>query len=104
MERVTAKENIKKDQEKTKKIQQRKDNDLRKKLSTPEGRRDEWELLEYCGVFRTSFTGTSTTYFNEGKRDVGLMRLKRIMEVKPEAFTQMQREYKGLLKEENREV
>ena len=102
--RPTSEEVVKKQQERDKKRIERRKNDLRKILSIPEGRRFYWELLTKAGVFRTSFTGTSTTYFNEGKREIGLQLLAELMEVKPEAFTQMQREYKSLQKEENKEV
>lgn len=29
-------------------------------------------ILDYCDVFAMTMTGTSWTFFNEGKRDVGL--------------------------------
>lgn len=44
------------------------------------GRMVLWDILEFCGVFRSSFTGNSKTYFNEGQRDVGLYILK-MMEI-----------------------
>jgi hypothetical protein len=67
--------------------------DLLKVLALPEGRRFIWRLLSEAGVFRTSFTGNSQTYFNEGRRDLGLLFLNEVMAAKPEAFTQMQREF-----------
>jgi hypothetical protein len=30
------------------------------------------ELLDHCGVARSSFTGSSETFFREGQRAVGL--------------------------------
>lgn len=41
-------------------------------MSTPRGRRIVWRLLEECGVYRSSFTGNSETFFREGERAVGL--------------------------------
>jgi hypothetical protein len=32
-------------------------------------------ILDYCDVFKMTMTGNSWTFFNEGKRDVGLMLL-----------------------------
>lgn len=32
-------------------------------------------LMDYCDVFAMTMTGNSWTFFNEGKRDVGLMLL-----------------------------
>lgn len=41
-------------------------------MSLPRGRRFMWRLLERTGQHRSSFTGNSTTFFNEGARNVGL--------------------------------
>lgn len=69
-------------------------NDLRAVLAMREGRRYTWRQLSDCGVFRSSFTGNSTTFFNEGRRDVGLRLLADVMEAQPEAFLLMQQEAK----------
>lgn len=45
---------------------------LGKILADPDCRAWLWELLAFCGVSRSSFTGNSTTFFNEGQRNVGL--------------------------------
>ena len=66
--------------------------DLRAVIGTDAGRRFIWTLLGDCGVFRTSFTGNNSTFFNEGKRFVGLEVLKRMNSAAPEAFANMQRE------------
>lgn len=71
----------------------RRDNDIAKALSTPEGRRLVWAVLEMGRVFQLSFTGNSETYLNEGRRAVGLEMLGRVIAVKPEAFTQMTLEH-----------
>ena len=41
-------------------------------LNNPDGKRVLWDILEMCGVFQLSMTGSSWTYFNEGKRQIGL--------------------------------
>lgn len=41
-------------------------------LGSPAGRRVLSYLLNESGVFETSFTGNSRTFYNEGKRDIGL--------------------------------
>lgn len=103
--RPTSEEVIKKQQERDKKRIERRKNDLRKVLSIPEGRRFIWEWLEEAGAFRSTFSKNALEMaFNEGQRNGAQRILKQIEETKPEAYTQMQREYKGLLKEENREV
>ncbi|WP_343684009.1 hypothetical protein [Asticcacaulis sp.] len=47
-------------------------------MADARGRRIIWALLEFCGVFRTSFTGNSETFFKEGQRNVGLSILTRL--------------------------
>lgn len=37
-----------------------------------DGKRVLWDIMSFCGVFQLSMTGNSYTYFNEGKRQVGL--------------------------------
>ena len=75
-----------------KRLQEREQGDIRKVLSLPEGRRFVWKLMSDAGVFRSSFTGNSQTFFNEGQRNMGLVILNQVMGAKPEAFTQMQAE------------
>lgn len=67
-------------------------NDVRSIMQTPEGRRYIWRMLGETGVFRTSFTGNSTTFFNEGMRNVGLKILADVNEASPELYYQMQTE------------
>jgi hypothetical protein len=45
-----------------------------------------------AGIFRSSFTGNSETFFNEGKRSIGLFVLDELMQAKPDAFALMQKE------------
>lgn len=59
------------------------------------GRRIIHRLLSKCGVWRTSFTGNSTTFFNEGQRNIGLMVLEWMHEHAPEAYVQMLQEHKA---------
>jgi hypothetical protein len=64
-------------------------------LKDKDNRAFVWRILENCGVYHTSFTGNdSTTNFNEGKRQIGLMILEELSEVDPSAFSMMQREAK----------
>ena len=50
-------------------------------LSRPGGRDFIWRLLTQCGVYDTSFTGDAPhTFFNEGKRQIGLWVLTEIDE------------------------
>lgn len=58
-------------------------------LADERGRRFLWRLLDRAGVFRTSFTGDSATFFNEGMRNVGLIVQSDIMAADPEAYLAM---------------
>ena len=46
--------------------------DLRDVLQTEPGKRFLNRLFAKCKMYNTSFTGNSTTFFNEGKRSVAL--------------------------------
>lgn len=67
-------------------------NDLAAVLNIPEGRRYLWRLLEFCGVYKTSFTGSSETFFLEGQRNVGLRVVNEITTTHPEAYLLMMKE------------
>lgn len=69
-------------------------NDIRFVLSERSGRRFVWRYLEEAGIFRTSFTGNSETFFREGGRNLGLKLLADINEAQPDAYVQMVRESK----------
>lgn len=69
-------------------------NDLRHILASPQGRRFYWRKLSDCGVFKTSFTGNSTTFFNEGMRNVGLGMMTDLMDADPQAYITMMNESK----------
>ena len=64
--------------------------DVKKVLSSAEGRRFIWKLMSEAGVFRTSFTGNSETFFNEGKRSMGLLILSEVNLANMGIFSQMQ--------------
>jgi len=72
-----------------KKAQERADNDLKKVLSIVEGRRFIFNVLARAGIWKSSFTGNSSTFFLEGARSQGLFLLDHMMKVSPEKFTQM---------------
>jgi len=73
-------------------LKTRQDDDLRTVMGTEQGHRFIWDLLGDAGVYRTSFTGNSETFFNEGKRQIGLAILARITETCPGEYLKMQTE------------
>ena len=60
-------------------------------MNTPAGRRFIWRLLELTGFQKSSFTGNSTTFFNEGMRNVGLIIWADLQE-RPDLLVQMMNE------------
>lgn len=71
-------------------------NDVLNVMNTESGRRFVWRLLDKAGVFRSSFTGNSETFFREGMRNLGLMVIGDLHEVCPELYllmTQEQQKY-----------
>lgn len=81
-------------------------NDIKVMLATPEGRRFIWRVLSEGKIFVDGYIpddkGYGTTY-NTGRRSVGLWALAEVMEAKPEAFMQMQREHASEAKREETE-
>lgn len=69
--------------------------DLKWLMGHKQGRRFVTRLLDKAGVYRTSFTGNSETFFREGQRNLGLFVLMEVMEVAPEQFAKMLEEQKA---------
>lgn len=63
-------------------------------LSTRQGRRFLWKMLEKANVFRNAMTGNSQTFFNLGAQSIGQDLLREITEASPEAYIQMMKENK----------
>lgn len=61
-----------------------------------QGRRIVSRLLEEAGVHRTSFNHSgSVMAFNEGKRHIGLYLLAEILEIAPESYVRLLKEYQS---------
>lgn len=70
--------------------------DLRKVLSTVEGRRWWWRVASYAGAFQTPYTGeNNSTNFNCGKQSVGFFLLDEVLNANPATLNQIQREAKA---------
>lgn len=70
------------------------EDDLLWVLSTTQGRRFLWGLLEKASVFRNAMTGNSQTFFNLGVQSIGQDLLGQITSVDPDAYVKMMRENK----------
>lgn len=64
-------------------------------LADKRGRRVAFRLLDRAGVFRSSFTGNSETFFREGQRNIGLMIMAQIHDAAPDKYTLMLKEAKA---------
>lgn len=73
-------------------------NDWKWLMSTARGRRLVWRLLDRTGIYRTSMTGNSYTFFNEGQRNVGLFIQAVLAEHCPEDYAKMLVEQKDYAK------
>ena len=60
--------------------------DTRRLASLPQGRKFIWHVLSLCELHSSSFTGNSRTFYNEGKRDVGLGVLQLLEEADPTIY------------------
>ena len=61
-------------------------------MESPDGRVWMRDLLEFCGVYRLSFTGNSETFFREGTRNVGLKIHADLVAHFPESYITMLKE------------
>lgn len=61
-------------------------------MGTESGRRFVWRLLGKTGLYRSSFTGNSETFFREGERNIGLWVMSEIDALCPESYALMVRE------------
>ena len=63
-------------------------------MAHAQGRRIVSRLLEEAGVHRTSFNHSgSVMAFNEGKRHMGLFLMAEILEIAPESYVKLLKEY-----------
>jgi hypothetical protein len=93
-----AKKNVVgKDQERILRKRKLEKEDLEKILGTDEGLRFLWRVLEISGIYRTTFTGNSHSFFNEGRRSVGLEIKADLLEIDPGHEGIMAREYRNWL-------
>ncbi len=75
--------------------------DMQWLMNDPRGRRLMWSWLSFCGLFRSSMTGNSQTFFLEGQRNVGLMLQANILQNVPESWVLMHTEATKPIKAED---
>jgi hypothetical protein len=62
---------------------------MREVLRSEQGKDVIWNILGMCQLYSESFTGNSTTFYNEGKRAVGLEILQLLEDVNPAAYADL---------------
>lgn len=68
--------------------------DWRATLATRQGRNVVWQLLDFCGAFRSVFSEDAARMgYRAGKQDVGHFTIEQIEQAAPEALYQMMREH-----------
>lgn len=68
--------------------------DLKKVLSTREGRRFLWRLMAHCKVFESILETSARIYYNSGRQDVGHFLMAEIAVADDEKLFEMMREAK----------
>lgn len=82
-------------QEAAQNAQREADNDLRTVMSSPQGRRFIWRMIDRHGMWRASFVeNREGTDFREGMRNTALMLWSDLQRVCPELLLRMQEEHK----------
>ena len=72
---------------------------IRTSLTTEQGRRFFWNILEVCHIFQLSYAGDEVNViFREGERSIGLYILNDIMAICPEKFVEMMQEHNAPIK------
>jgi|WetSurMetagenome_2_1015567.scaffolds.fasta_scaffold966163_1 hypothetical protein len=95
MPNIYDREDQKKLEEIRQKLIERQRSDMRKTLSTPEGRRVIWRILSDSGPFQTPYAGPgndSLTFLNIGKKESALILYAEIEATQPDLLLAMRRE------------
>ena len=62
---------------------------VRELASTRAGQEVLWRILELCNIYTDSFTGNSSTFYNEGRRSVGLQILAFLEDADPTIYPRL---------------
>lgn len=62
-------------------------------MQNPAGRRSLWRIISRCGVYQTSMTGNSQTFFLEGQRNIGLWLMAECERVDRKTFVSLLNEH-----------
>ena len=62
---------------------------VRELLKTSYGKDVIWHILSFCNLYSDGFTGDNATFYNEGRRAVGLQLLHLLDEADPTAYARL---------------
>lgn len=88
----------------TRRRENRQRGNLKQIMATPAGREFMWVLLDRCGIYRSSFTGNSETFFREGERNIGLYLTAQLNRECVAEYAEMQREALRREEDERKEL
>jgi len=71
---------------------EREQEELRQLLEDKKFRKFVWKVLSECGVYQEAFTGNSHTFYNEGKRKIGVWLIAQLISSSPKSYVQLQLE------------
>lgn len=83
---------LKRASEKEKLLTKRRIDDVNLVMSTQQGRRFVWDLLEFTGVFSVGWDPSARIHFNAGMRNVGLKVFSELHQVCPDQYLLMAKE------------
>jgi len=61
----------------------------RELMKTSYGKEFVWYILGLCGLYSETFTGNSQTFYNEGKRSIGLDLLSLLDDADPTIYPRL---------------
>ncbi len=86
------------------KLEKQRKRDMEFMLQHPQTRRILFGLIEGTRSFEVSFTGNSGSYFNDGRKSVGLELFHEVMQISPDSFTLMWNEHMQALQDAERKL
>lgn len=62
---------------------------IREVLKSRQGKQFIWHILSLSNIYSDSFTGNSTTFYNEGRRSIGLQVLQLLEDADPTLYPRL---------------
>ena len=62
---------------------------VREVLKSRQGKQVIWHILSLSNIYSDSFTGNSTTFYNEGRRAIGLQILQLLEDADPTLYPRL---------------